>query len=100
MHTIASIGLMTDPRDLGQVLVDVFERRELFAPTIYLYDHVAGGIGLAPRLFEERENLLVRAFGLIARCTCAEGCPACIGVTHEKPVAIALARVLGGTSWI
>jgi DEAD/DEAH box helicase domain-containing protein len=99
MHTVAAVGLMTDPHDLGQVLVDVFERQEVFAPTIYLYDHVAGGIGLAPRLFEERENLVLRAFTSIARCACEQGCPACVGVAHEKHTALALARVLGGSSW-
>lgn len=99
MHTVAAVGLMTDPHDLGQVLVDVFERQEVFAPTIYLYDHVAGGIGLAPRLFEERESLIKRAFASIAHCACEEGCPACVGVSQEKRTALGLARVLGGSSW-
>lgn len=89
MHIIAAVGLMTDPRDLGRTLVDGLQsdtatRAEqadptLFDPTLYFYDQVAGGIGLAPRLFEERETLLGRARQMIAGCDCEDGCPACIG---------------------
>ncbi len=91
MHTVACVGLMIDPRDLGFTLGD----REgddgppgkdgaggggpLFDPTIFLYDHVAGGIGLAPRIFEERDALLRRTRKLLEGCSCAHGCPACVG---------------------
>ena len=40
---------------------------------------IPGGIGLAPRLFEERDALLRRTRVLIEGCGCEEGCPACIG---------------------
>ncbi|MEM7137772.1 MAG: DEAD/DEAH box helicase [Myxococcota bacterium] len=87
MHVVAAVGLMVDPRDLGRTLGS---RREDegppgkgqgpgFDPTIFLYDTVAGGVGLAPRLFEEREELLRRARHLIESCDCSEGCPGCIG---------------------
>ncbi|MCA9531352.1 MAG: DEAD/DEAH box helicase [Myxococcales bacterium] len=87
MHTAATISLMVDPRDLGRTLGD---RREGeiapgkghgpgFDPTIFLYDRFAGGIGLAPRLFECHVELLRRARGRIERCDCREGCPACVG---------------------
>jgi len=78
---------MIDPRDLGRTLGSRDEddappskgRGPGFDPTIFLYDTVAGGIGLASRLFEEREELLRRARHLIASCECNEGCPGCIG---------------------
>ncbi len=88
LHTVAAVGLMIDPRDLGKTLGD---RRDPdgppggmrngagFDPTIFLYDSVAGGIGLAPRLFEEREQLVRRARKLVEGCGCKDGCPACIG---------------------
>jgi DEAD/DEAH box helicase domain-containing protein len=89
LHTVAAVGLMIDPRDLGRTLVDGVEsdtatRAQLsddltFDPTLYLYDQFAGGVGLAPRLFEEREALLQRARRLLVHCDCGDGCPACVG---------------------
>jgi DEAD/DEAH box helicase domain-containing protein len=87
MHVVGAMGLMIDPRDLGRTLGSRNEDEAPpgkgqgpgFDPTIFLYDTVAGGIGLASRLFEEREELLRRARHLIESCECSEGCPGCIG---------------------
>jgi DEAD/DEAH box helicase domain-containing protein len=86
MHIVGSVGLMIDPRDLGRSLGSSKEEDAPgtgqgpgFNPTIFLYDNVAGGIGLASRLYEEREELLRRARHLIETCQCEEGCPGCIG---------------------
>jgi len=87
MHVVAAVGLMIDPRDLGRALGSRSEdegppskgQGPGFDPTIFLYDTVAGGIGLASRMFDEREELLRRARYLIESCECTEGCPGCIG---------------------
>jgi DEAD/DEAH box helicase domain-containing protein len=88
LHTVAAMGLMIDPRDLGRTLGDRSDPDSPpgkrggapgFDPTIFLYDHVPGGIGLAPRLFEAREELLRRARSVALECSCEAGCPACIG---------------------
>ena len=87
MHVVGAVGLMIDPRDLGRTLGNRNEDEAPpgkgqgpgFDPTIFLYDTVAGGIGLASRLFEEREEVLRRARHLIETCECDEGCPGCIG---------------------
>ncbi len=88
MHTVAAVGLMVDPRDLGRTLGDRSDPEGPpekggegpgFDPTIFLYDHVPGGVGLAPRLFDEREALLRRTRALVEGCACDDGCPACIG---------------------
>jgi DEAD/DEAH box helicase domain-containing protein len=89
VHTVATAGLMIDPRDLGRTLGDrndpdlppSKDRSEGpgFDPTIFLYDVIPGGVGLAPRLFDEREVLLRRARVLIEGCACELGCPACVG---------------------
>lgn len=87
MHLVASAGLMIDPRDLGRTLGDRDEpdgplgtgRGVGFDPTIFLYDSIPGGIGLATRLYDIRSLLMARARSLIAGCSCMEGCPACIG---------------------
>ena len=87
LHTVAAVGLMIDPKDLGRTLGSrdtgdpgVRTRDDhLFDPTLYLYDQVPGGVGLATRLYEEREILLRRTRELLERCACEEGCPACVG---------------------
>ncbi|MGF1466543.1 MAG: DEAD/DEAH box helicase [Sandaracinaceae bacterium] len=92
LHLVAAVGLMTDPRDLGRCLGDRGgeddadpesawrpSQAQLFDPTLFLYDQVPGGVGLSPRLFEERERLLGQTRDLIEGCPCADGCPACVG---------------------
>jgi DEAD/DEAH box helicase domain-containing protein len=56
------------------------------APTIYLYESVPGGVGLAPRLFERHHELVDAAASLIAECRCDAGCPACTGPRLEPDV--------------
>ncbi|MDX2014807.1 MAG: DEAD/DEAH box helicase [Myxococcaceae bacterium] len=108
MHTVAAVGLMVDPRDLGQCVGG----REgdgrgstLFDPTLYLYDSVPGGVGLASRLFDERESVLRRTRDLLDGCACDEGCPACVGpgavdAEHcgRKTLALVVLSALGITS--
>ncbi len=84
IQTIASVLLMVDPRDLG--LVTQIRSPHHKAPTIYLYETVPGGVGLAPRLFERHEELVAGAADLIAACGCDGGCPACTGPRLEPDV--------------
>ncbi|MBX5480539.1 MAG: DEAD/DEAH box helicase [Myxococcaceae bacterium] len=121
LHTVACVGLMIDPRDLGRTLgsrngEDGVPRKApgegaMFDPTIFLYDHIPGGVGLAPRLFEQREELLRRARRLIEGCGCDDGCPACMGPAvsavpgqgtamaglRRRPLALELLTSLGVT---
>ncbi len=50
-----------------------------YSPTLFLYEHTPGGIGLAERIFDQREVLLARALRLIEGCPCVSGCPVCVG---------------------
>jgi DEAD/DEAH box helicase domain-containing protein len=88
LHTVASVGLMTDPSDLGTTIGDAREPGGVpekggagvgFDPTIFLYDRVPGGVGLAPRIHQARDELLRRARALIDTCEREQGCPACVG---------------------
>jgi DEAD/DEAH box helicase domain-containing protein len=81
LHTVGAVGLMIDPKDLGQTLGgrDGNSDTHLFNPTLFLYDQVPGGVGLASRLYLERVDLIRRAQELLARCPCEGGCPACVG---------------------
>jgi DEAD/DEAH box helicase domain-containing protein len=117
LHTVACAGLMIDPRDLGRAMGSRTEPDGMprkapgegpgFDPTLFLYDHIPGGIGLAARLFDQREELLRRARRLMEGCACEDGCPACIGplpggpaqpgvmADQRKPLALELLWALG-----
>lgn len=50
-----------------------------FRPTVFLYDNYPGGIGLTAPLYDLRNEVVRRAYELVAACSCKLGCPACIG---------------------
>jgi DEAD/DEAH box helicase domain-containing protein len=98
LHTVASVSLMVDPRDIGHTLGDRKDPETApnkgvggapgFDPTLFVYDRMPGGVGLAPRLFEQREELLLRTLRLVQGCSCQAGCPSCVGpVTGTAPQA-------------
>jgi DEAD/DEAH box helicase domain-containing protein len=109
LHTVASVGLMTDPGDLGTTIVDSRAAGSGavapgFDATLYLYDRVPGGVGLSPRIYDARAELLRRARALIDGCGCDQGCPACVGprlpmdaasAASHKQIALALLADLG-----
>ncbi|HEX9043449.1 MAG TPA: DEAD/DEAH box helicase [Candidatus Limnocylindrales bacterium] len=84
LQTVASVLLMLDPHDLG--LVSQVRSPHHEAPTIYLYESVPGGIGLAPRLYARHTELVEAARTLVASCGCEGGCPACTGPRLEPEV--------------
>jgi DEAD/DEAH box helicase domain-containing protein len=50
-----------------------------FQPTLFLYDAYPGGVGLSSYLFSRREELLTGTLSVVERCSCAHGCPSCVG---------------------
>ena len=65
---------------------------DAFEPTIFLYDHYSGGIGLAEALHPRFPDLLQGSRDRIAACACRDGCPSCVGPVQEVgPRAKALA---------
>jgi len=106
LETVATLALMCDPRDLGTTLGDTsldpgamatddedapvpIPRRVRggpapgYSPTLFLYEHTPGGIGLSERIFAQRDLLLARALRLVEGCPCASGCPGCVGPAIE-----------------
>jgi DEAD/DEAH box helicase domain-containing protein len=105
LETASSIALMCEPQDIGRTLgsddgaADTREsgeglEAERYRPTLYLYDALPGGVGLARRIYERAEELMARAARLISGCACASGCPACVGAamvhSERKLAAVAL----------
>ncbi len=97
LELVSTLALMCDPRDIGQTLGDGGSPEEDrapgrdpfsgrtggFDPTVFLFDALPGGVGLAPRIYERADELLERARDLIDSCDCDAGCPACVGPTEE-----------------
>lgn len=106
-HAIAAYLLMCDGRDLGVALGDRaqtwFLRKlrplpaaaagaagaeappppEAFEPTIFLYDHYSGGIGLSEALEPRVLDLLTACRDRLDACPCRDGCPSCVGPVAE-----------------
>ncbi len=107
----ASLALSCDGRDLrhslGDKSEDALEKRagegprEGFDPTLFLFDAVPGGVGLAERVFERAEELLRRARELCEGCGCGGGCPSCVGLgdldgrVGRRAVAVQLLDAMG-----
>jgi DEAD/DEAH box helicase domain-containing protein len=72
--------------------------------TVFVYDGVPGGVGIAQTGFEQAEGWWEQTRALLLDCPCVEGCPACVqspkcgnGNTHlSKRGAAALASLLLG----
>lgn len=101
LETTATIALMCEPRDIGQSIEDGAlsssawadqpgADAEAFDPTLFLFDNIPGGIGLAARIYERAPELIEGVRGLLSRCECERGCPLCVG-------AVDASVVIGGT---
>jgi len=78
---IAPLWVMCDPRDLrslSQVRAPFTEK-----PTVYIYENIPGGVGLAEKLFMESARLFESCLEHIKNCPCVSGCPACVGPPME-----------------
>ncbi|MGO9837594.1 MAG: DEAD/DEAH box helicase [Polyangiaceae bacterium] len=116
LETVSTLALMCDPRDLGTTLGEATgEKRGApmgppddvpvgtspgYSPTLFLYEQVPGGTGLAERIWEQRAILLARALRLIETCPCPTGCPSCVGPgdASRKDTAIELLRAVVATA--
>ena len=98
-RTTGALLLMCDPRDLG-VLAQV-QAPFTGQPTLYLYDATPGGVGLTERLYTLTPDLIRTSRQAVESCSCADGCPACVGPAIEvgargKRVVIELLSALDG----
>lgn len=99
LETAATLALMCDPRDIGQTLGDKNDDGSPmpsapqggsdldangFDPTVFLFDNIPGGVGLAERIYEQAGELVARARQLIRSCSCTDGCPLCVGAAEMQ----------------
>ena len=67
---------MCDRADIGGLSTPAHRQGRL--PTVFVYDGYPGGVGISRRGFAEFEALARDTLGVITRCPCERGCPACI----------------------
>ncbi len=78
---IAPLWVMCDARDLrsiSQVRAPFTEQ-----PTVYVYENIPGGVGLAEKLYSESEQLFEASLHHVTHCPCSDGCPSCVGPPLE-----------------
>jgi DEAD/DEAH box helicase domain-containing protein len=80
---LAPLFLMCDSGDLG-VHSDPQSPLADGQPAVVIYDHIPAGIGFSQRLFEIHDELILRAYELVASCKCSDGCPSCVGPGGEN----------------
>jgi DEAD/DEAH box helicase domain-containing protein len=93
---------MCDRADIGGLSTPI--HRQTTLPTVFVYDGYPGGVGISRRGYDAFEALARDTLGVIVRCPCERGCPACIqspkcGNWNEplsKDGAVALLRFLLG----
>src|SRR5919112_4808944 len=67
---------MCDRADIGGLSITI--HRQTTLPTIFVYDGYPGGVGISRRGYDAFESLARDTLGVITRCPCESGCPACI----------------------
>jgi len=98
-RNLAPIYCLCDAGDIGADAQVRSPSTEL--PTVYLYDMVPGGVGLAEKLFDARQGLLAACLERVQSCECENGCPGCVGPQVEprsaakRAAATMLARLAG-----
>jgi DEAD/DEAH box helicase domain-containing protein len=83
LANLVPLFLMCDRRDLG-VHSDPESSLAEGQPAVIIYEQVPAGIGFSQRLFEIHDELMQRAYELVYRCECADGCPSCVGPGGEN----------------
>ena len=96
MRHIATMYLMCASTDISVVyhVKDPFSDQ----PTVYLYDHIPGGVGLSDRVYEMNMELFIEARRMLAACPCENGCPSCVGaesVGGKKTLIAILDELIG-----
>ncbi|MFF2752728.1 DEAD/DEAH box helicase [Psychrobacillus sp. NPDC058041] len=77
LHSFIPLFIHCDAKDIHVVPQVKSINKE--KPTFYIYDSYPGGIGLSERMFDLWNELVPKVTKQVENCSCANGCPACIG---------------------
>jgi DEAD/DEAH box helicase domain-containing protein len=67
---------MCDRWDIGGLSTNLHQ--DTGAPTVFVYDGHAGGVGIAERGFERFEGWVADTARMLEGCPCDHGCPSCV----------------------
>jgi len=81
MKHIVPVLVMCDRNDVH--VISQIKANHTGLPTIFLYDHYPGGIGLTEEVYTRFDEVRKAAKNLIQKCPCEDGCPSCIGSEIE-----------------
>ncbi|MEK3797515.1 DEAD/DEAH box helicase [Peribacillus sp. FSL H8-0477] len=81
LQHVVPVHVMCDRNDIH--VVAQIKATHTQKPTIFLYDHYPGGIGLAEDVYNRFDQVKEAAKNLIKKCICKDGCPSCIGTEIE-----------------
>jgi DEAD/DEAH box helicase domain-containing protein len=73
---ILPLFAMCDRGDIGGLSVAMHRQTRL--PTVFVYDGYPGGVGISERGYDTFEEVARDTLGVLARCPCKKGCPACV----------------------
>jgi DEAD/DEAH box helicase domain-containing protein len=74
--SLLPLWAMCDRWDIGGLSTNV--HFQTGRPTIFVYDGHAGGVGITERGYTQLEGWVADTAGLLAGCSCKEGCPSCV----------------------
>ncbi|WP_409288887.1 DEAD/DEAH box helicase [Peribacillus sp. SCS-37] len=81
LQHVVPVHVMCDRSDIH--VVSQIRASHTGKPTIFLYDHYPGGIGLAEDVYKRFDEVKEAAKRLILKCPCEDGCPGCLGMEIE-----------------
>ena len=77
LRGIIPVYVMCDPGDIHVYPQVKATHNDL--PTIFVYDHYPGGIGLSKYMYENSSTIMEATIDAIEACPCESGCPSCVG---------------------
>lgn len=99
LKNVLPLFVRCDPRDIhvwSEIRAPAWGDR----PTLYVFEHMPAGVGLAERAFGAEREILESMASVLDECPCDAGCPGCVGVEIEvgprgkRTAAAVLARML------
>ncbi|MDO4333335.1 MAG: DEAD/DEAH box helicase [Eubacteriales bacterium] len=78
----AMMVTMTAQDDIDAIVSNnalIWDGEDQETVSLFLYDKYVGGLGYAEKIYGMLEQILQNAVRMVENCSCADGCPACVG---------------------
>ena len=76
MIALLPLWAMCDRWDIGGLSTNIHFQTD--APTVFIYDGHAGGVGITERGFKAFEGWVEDTARMLEGCPCSDGCPSCV----------------------